>query len=144
MKNNKTDIVYVVYKKEDFSNIEAVFASRESLQSYLKAQQIQFEKLLNDNSRKTEIHEVESMLDEGYEIIAKKPTFNIDVVCCKLDVTITPNNIKPVRVWIWASDCIAPFGQMKIFTSEEDAEEWMSTVDDPEELHFIEMHELQY
>lgn len=138
--NNENSMVYVVFKDTDYINIEAVFAKRESLQMYLEEQGIQFEESLNNDFFIPKIHREKAIYDEKYEITVKGSTLTFEVMYSELDTFIITFDNKPVKIWL--ANCICPFRQVKVFTTEENAKEWISNLDDPEEVNFIVEHQL--
>ena len=81
MSNDKNNMVYVVFKDEDCINIEAVFASRESLQRYLEEQRIKWIYFECHPSNYKNIVELFASLNYGvYDLIGNKLVPKMDTV----------------------------------------------------------------
>lgn len=135
---NEISEVYVIFKDTDCIHIEVICANREALQKYMEEQRLQLEEELKKNCPTPEITRVKTFYDEEYEITAQVPTNNFEIMYSELE----GSSAKQAEVW--AANCISPFRKVKVFTSEHAAKEWISNIDDPEELNFIEKHELQF
>ncbi|MCD6381923.1 MAG: hypothetical protein J7L43_03015, partial [Candidatus Aenigmarchaeota archaeon] len=128
-------MMYVVFKDDDFLDIDAICSSEKALGNYLEDEMRQFNESLDSKPPTAEINRVKTLYDKEYEITASVPTNSYQIICSELVgfENISKSDIKKV----WVAHCLTPFVEVTIYSTEDAAKAKVNSLrdaDDPDSI----------